>query len=128
MMIDFFGTTPGLLSLAGAALILILVSVLRRLAARGRARRAADSAATGGAATGGAAAAGPAGPPQWVVAAIAAWAVGEAGDRPAEGLAAPSAAAWSPPAAASPGYAASHGPDPWLAAAGPARRNVGVTK
>ncbi len=104
MMIDFFGTTPGLLSLAGAALILILVSILRRLAARARARRAAS----------------PAGLPRWVVAAIAAWAAEQAGEG------APSATAWSPPA--SPGYAAVCGQDPWLAAAGPARRNVGVTK
>jgi GNAT superfamily N-acetyltransferase len=112
MMIDFFGTTPGLLSLAGAALILILVSVLRRLAARPRARRAGLAA-------------GPAGPPRWLVAAIAAWAAEQAGGGPAGGTAAPSAAAWRP---ASPGCDAPCGPDPWLAAAGPARRNVGVTK
>jgi GNAT superfamily N-acetyltransferase len=102
MMIDFFGTTPGLLSLAGAALILILVSVLRRLAARPRARRAGLAA-------------GPAGPPRWLVAAIAAWAAEQAGGGPAGGTAAP-------------GCDAPCGPDPWLAAAGPARRNVGVTK
>ena len=136
MMIDFFGTTPGLLSLAGLALILILVSVLKRLIARARVRRAAAAAgsapaptasgfavsgqASGSAGVSGApAAAGPGGLPRWVVAAIAVWAVAEIGGRQASGFAAPSAAAWGP---------VSSGPDPWLAAAGPERRNVGVTK
>jgi hypothetical protein len=120
MMIDFFGTTPGLLSLAGAALILILVSVLRRAAARGRARRAASASSAPGTP-----AASSAQLPRWVIAAIAAWAAEEAGGGPAggvpasPGLTAPSAASWRPTAGAS---------DPWTAAAGPARRNVGVTK
>ena len=134
MMIDFFGTTPGLLSLAGLALILILVSVLKRLIARARVRRATAAAGSAPAASGFAvsgqgadsagvigapAAAGPGGLPRWVVAAIAVWAVAEIGGRQALGFAAPSAAAWGP---------VSSGPDPWLAAAGPERRNVGVTK
>ncbi len=119
MMIDFFGTPAGLLSLAGLAALLILVSVLRRLAARARARRAAARAQPP------AAAASPASPgptrlPRWVVAAVAVWAAptssgfaGEAGG--GEGTA-PSAEAWKP----APG-----GQDPWLAAGW---RNVGVTK
>jgi hypothetical protein len=122
MMIDFFGTTPGLLSLAGLALILILVSVLKRLMARARARRAQGAASTAAA---GLASASPAQLPRWVVAAIAAWAAEEAGGGPAGGVpasrgsTAPSAASWRPTAGAS---------DPWTAAAGPERRNVGVTK
>ncbi len=109
MMVDFFGTTPGLLSLAGLALVLVLVSLLRRLAARARARRAARPAPA------------PAGAlPSWAVAAIAAWAAeeGEGAAAPALAGFAPSAAAWKP----------AGGQDPWLAWAGPARRNVGVTK
>jgi hypothetical protein len=104
MMIDFFGTTPGLLSLAALALVLILVSVLRRLAARARARRAAP---------GSAAPAGEARLPRWALAAVAAWAADEAGGGARD---APSAAAWT---------AAAGGRDPWLEAGW---RRVGVTK
>ena len=119
MMIDFFGTPAGLLSLAGLAALLILVSVLRRLAARARARRAAIAKVSAPASTG-LAPAGAAGLPRWVVAAVAVWAAptssgfaGEAGG--GEGTA-PSAEAWKP---------ATGGQDPWLAAGW---RNVGVTK
>jgi hypothetical protein len=117
MMVDFFGTTPGLLSLAGLAAVLILVSLLKRLAARARARREQAPASPAG------------GPlPRWAVAAIAAWAAVEAREGPERGAptssgsvspVSPSAAAWRPSAG---------GPDPWLAWAGPERRNVGVTK
>ena len=126
MMIDFFGTPVGLLSLAGLAALLILVSVLRRLAARARARRAAARAQPL------AAAASPASPgptrlPRWVVAAVAVWAAptssgfaAKAGD--GQGTA-PSAEAWKP-APTSSGFTAG-GQDPWLAAGW---RSVGVTK
>jgi hypothetical protein len=113
MMIDFFGTTPGLLSLAGLGVLLILISIVRRLAARARARRAAASSVPAAApASPGFGPSGRSEPPRWVVAAVAAWTA--VGEEPA-----PSAEAWKP---------AAGGPDPWLAAAGPARRNVGVTK
>ncbi len=119
MMIDFFGTLPGLLSLAGLGLLLILVSILKRLAARARARRA-------GARSGSAAApAGTAALPRWAVAAIAAWAAADeeaARGTPAltsSGFATPSAEAWKPTAGVQ---------DPWLAAGGPGRRNLGVYK
>jgi hypothetical protein len=122
MMIDFFGTPSGLLSLAGAAAVLVLISVVKRLAARGRARRA--KASPGPAATGSGPA--PVSPgftalPRWVVAAVAAWTV--VGEEPARGTPAtrgepvsPSAEAWKPGTFAQ---------DPWLAAGW---RNVGVTK
>ena len=103
MMIDFFGTTPGLLSLAALALVLILTSVFRRLA---RARRAAPGPA--------AAPAREARLPRWALAAVAAWAASEAGGGAARD--APSAAAWT---------AAAGGRDPWLEAGW---RRVGVTK
>ena len=105
MMIDFFGTTPGLLSLAALALVLILTSVFRRLAARARARRAAPGPA--------AAPAGEARLPRWALAAVAAWAASEAGGGARD---APSAAAWT---------AAAGGRDPWLEAGW---RRAGVTK
>jgi hypothetical protein len=109
MMIDFFGTTPGLLSLAALALVLILISVFRRLAARARARRAA---------TGSAAPAGEERLPRWAIAAIAAWAAGEAGGGARE---APSAAAWTGTART----AAAGERDPWREAGW---RKVGVTR
>ena len=121
MMIDFFGTPPGLLSLAGAAAVLVLISVVKRLAARARARRA--KASPGPAATG----SGPVALPRWVVAAVAAWTV--VGEEPLRGEpvsrgtpiarstpVTPSAEAWKPGTFAQ---------DPWLAAGW---RNVGVTK
>ena len=117
MMIDFFGTLPGLLSLAGAAVLLILISVVRRLRARAAGRQGRPEAAPrrGGGRAGaarGSAAAGEAGPPRWLVAAVAAYAAsGES--------AAPSAEAWKP---------AVSWHDPWLAAGGPGRRNLGVYK
>jgi hypothetical protein len=113
MMIDFFGTLPGLLSLAGAAALLILVSVVRKLAARARTRRAqagAGPAAAAPASPGFASA--PATLPRWVVAAVAAWAA--LGEEPA-----PSAEAWKP---------AVSWHDPWLAAGWAGRRDVGVYK
>jgi hypothetical protein len=110
MMIDFFGTLPGLLSLAGLAVLLILISIVRRLAARARTRRAAASPVpTAVLDSPGFAPSGTSELPRWVVAAVAAWAV--VGEEPA-----PSAEAWKPGAG---------GPDPWLAAGW---RNVGVTK
>lgn len=111
MMIDFFGTLPGLLSLAGLAVLLILVSLIRRLSARARARRAAPGSAKAPAEPPAA------GPPRWVVAAVAAWAAAER-DGPV-----PSAAAWKA-GLGSPELALG-GQDPWLASGW---RNVGVTK
>jgi len=110
MMIDFFGTLPGLLSLAGLAVLLILVSVLKRLAARARARRtAAGLVPPAATASPGIAPSATSEPPRWVVAAVAAWAA--LGEEPA-----PSAEAWKPDASWH---------DPWLASGW---RNVGVTK
>jgi len=107
MMIDFFGTLPGLLSLAGLAALLILVSVVKRLVARARTRRAGAQARSP------AALAGQAELPRWVFAAVAAWAMQEAGGGARD---APSAAAW---------MAVAGGQDPWLAAGW---SKVGVTK
>jgi hypothetical protein len=135
MMIDFFGTPPGLLSLAGAAAVLVLISVVKRLAARARARRAKASlapAATGSGPAPTSSGFAPASPgftalPRWVVAAVAAWTV--VGEEPVRGEpvsrgtpiarstpVTPSAEAWKPGTFAQ---------DPWLAAGW---RNVGVTK
>ena len=110
MSVDFFGTLPGLLSLAGVAVLIFAVWLIRRLAARGRQAAAAPQPAQETQ---------PAGPPRWVFAALAAWAASS--EEPA-----PSAEAWKP---------AASWHDPWLAEAGggssglyPGRRNVGVYK
>jgi len=110
MSVDFFGTLPGLLSLAAAAALFIVVWLVRRLVARGRKAAAAPEPAR---------APEPAGPPRWVIAAVAAWAA--LSEEPV-----PSAESWKP---------ASSWHDPWLAEAGagssglnPGRRNVGVYK
>jgi hypothetical protein len=104
MNVDFFGTLPGLLSLAGAVLLFIVVWLIRRLAARPRQAAAAPKPAE---------AAQPAGPPSWLFAAVAAWAA--LNEEPV-----PSAEAWRP---------AASWHDPWLAEAGggsSGRRKVGV--
>ena len=113
MMIDFFGTLPGLLSLAGLGLLLVLLSVLRKLAGRARARRAQPGAGlmTAVPASPGFASE-PAALPRWVVAAVGAWVV-------AREEQAPSAEAWKP---------AVSWHDPWLAAGWAGRRDVGVYK